>query len=315
MARTKLPGIEEMKDWDMIALRQLGGSSRSQGRHITKIDEKIRQMMLGLGVGSEECDHLAPYNKTRLGWRAENARSTMGKELIENPKKGYWRLTPKGCSRADELVNKGKKRQLDTIERKQRSQADNQTIKALADAAGVNMGKIRLLQKYAITAADLEKLLKTHSDSQYTEENEATGGVTVLPENGGTTGSEASTQEQRLEVEAKAVEHILAVETGWHKAPRNNPGFDLYKTDNGRRNGKKIVWCEVKALSESFQSVGLTPREVKEALERKEDYWLYIVENVATESPNIIPVRNPGYQPNERYRFGREWRSMSQTNH
>ena len=40
-----------MQDWNLIALRQLGGS-----KHIAEIDALIRQNVLALGVSAEESD-------------------------------------------------------------------------------------------------------------------------------------------------------------------------------------------------------------------------------------------------------------------
>ncbi len=325
MPRMKLPSGEEMRQWNLIALRQMGPGSR----HIRDIDTKIRQMMLGLGVPANECDFV-PRPKTdprnRLQLNAEGGRSQLKtgragaselgsdeKGLLVNskPNQGYWRLTHKGRAYADELIQKDKKRQLAAIGRKQQSQADNQTLKDLAGQAGVPVTKIRLLQKYSITAADLEKLLKERRDAQYQEED-------INPEEdkdkGGTiaVGLGSSSYEERLDVERAAIDYILSKEPTWHNANtpdnRNNPGFDLYQTDNGRKNGKKTVWCEVKALSSLFRPVSLTPREIWEAQKRKDNYWLYIVENVGAENPNIIRIQNPAYRTDERFNFGREWR-------
>ena len=92
----------------------------------------------------------------------------------------------------------------------------------------------------------------------------------------------------KLEVEAKAIAFILDLEKDWQRPEnRNNPGFDLYRTQSGRKNGKITAWCEVKSLSGKFSSVSLTHTEFKEALKRGKDYWLYIVENVGNYDPEV----------------------------
>ena len=313
MARMKLPTGKEMQDWNLIALRKLSGS-----KHISEIDATIRNMMLALGVSAEESDFIPRESDKRnlLQHRAEAARSGTSREFIQNPKWGYWSLTRKGRAYADELMLNGKKRQLAAIERKQRSQADRQTLKSLADQADVAVGKIRLLQKYPITVADLEAMLKSRLDAQY-QEGEFNGGaetseggrVRVESTNG--SGAGGSVYDQRMQVEEDAINHILSKEPDWHRTPQGNHGFDLFQTDGGRRNGKKTKWCEVKSSSGPFTTVSLTPREVKEAQQRGNDYWLYIVENAGSKNANIIRINNPAYRTDERFTFGQDWRNRA----
>ena len=106
-----------------------------------------------------------------------------------------------------------------------------------------------------------------------------------------------SSDHDKREVEAKAIDFILEREKdkGWQRPDNpNNPGFDLYQTQSGRKNGKKTVWCEVKSLSGEFSSVSLTHTEFKEALKRGKDYWLYIVENVGSYDPDAENADNDG---------------------
>ena len=108
---------------------------------------------------------------------------------------------------------------------------------------------------------------------------------------------ETQTDHDNLEVEAKAIAFILKKEKdkGWQRPENpNNPGFDLYQTQSGRKNGKKTVWCEVKSLSGKFSRVSLTHTEFKEALKRGKDYWLYIVENVGSYDPDVENADNDG---------------------
>ena len=105
-----------------------------------------------------------------------------------------------------------------------------------------------------------------------------------------------SDHDKRVEVEAKAIAFILDLEKykGWQRPDNpNNPGFDLYQTQSGRKNGKKTVWCEVKSLSGKFSSVSLTHTEFKEALKRGKRYWLYIVENVGSDDVVLIKINDP----------------------
>ena len=123
--------------------------------------------------------------------------------------------------------------------------------------------------------------------------------------------------EANSEVEEKALKFIQEKEKSWRRpANSNNKGFDLYQTESGRKNGKIIQWCEVKSLSGKFNRVSLTKAEFECALEHGEDYWLYIVENVALldqgGEPNLIRIQNPAGKA-ERFSYGNsDWRKAAQ---
>ena len=116
-------------------------------------------------------------------------------------------------------------------------------------------------------------------------------------------------RERRLEVEKKAIALILEQER-WRRAAADNPGFDLYRENAG---GEKTLLCEVKALSGSLEEhpARLTPNELRRAFEYGDNYWLYIVENIASGSPRILRIRNPAGAA-ARFAFGPEWRGRTQ---
>lgn len=121
--------------------------------------------------------------------------------------------------------------------------------------------------------------------------------------------------EENREVEAKAIAFIRRVEKdkGW-QCPQNpnNPGFDLYRTESGRKNGKITVWCEVKGLSGKFSRVSLTKTEFEEARKRGERYWLYIVENATSKTPNLIRIKDPAGKA-ERFTYRHPaWRGVAE---
>ena len=119
------------------------------------------------------------------------------------------------------------------------------------------------------------------------------------------------------EVEEKALKFIQEKEKSWRRpANSNNKGFDLYQTESGRKNGKIIQWCEVKSLSGKFNRVSLTKAEFECAQEHGENYWLYIVENVALldqgGEPNLIRIQNPAGKA-ERFSYGNsDWSKAAQ---
>ena len=118
-------------------------------------------------------------------------------------------------------------------------------------------------------------------------------------------------------VEEQALKFIQQQEKGWLcPANSNNKGFDLYQTESGRKNGKIIRWCEVKSLSGKFNRVSLTKAEFECAQEHGENYWLYIVENVALldqgGEPSLIRIQNPAGKA-ERFSYGNsDWRKAAQ---
>ena len=118
-------------------------------------------------------------------------------------------------------------------------------------------------------------------------------------------GPEEAELGRRRTVERSAIRLILE-EENWLAAAPDNPGFDLYRKDD---RGRKTPLCEVKALSGSLDDgpALLTPNEFRCALEHRGNYWLYIVEDVASDHPRIIRIRDPAGTAG-RFAFGPEWR-------
>ena len=63
-----------------------------------------------------------------------------------------------------------------------------------------------------------------------------------------------------MELEEKAISFILEYETEWQRTPRNNPGYDLFRTSEQDEQ----VFCEVKAMTGTLQDrpVGMTQYSV-----------------------------------------------------
>ena len=126
---------------------------------------------------------------------------------------------------------------------------------------------------------------------------------------GGEDRPDEEERERRLAVENQAIALILERER-WVRAAEDNPGFDLYREDAA---GQQTLLCEVKALSGTLEEhpARLTPNELRRALEYGENYWLYIVEGLAGDSPRILRIRNPAGAA-ARFAFGPEWRDRTQ---
>ena len=277
----------EFQEWRLLTIHDLGGKGK-----ISAINDELKKKLLLLKFPEPEIDA-----KISIGWYWTDLKD---RDLIV--KRGTeWRLTRNGTARVREL-EPGKKRDRARMESNRKDQGKRQAVKELARQADIAETKVWLLKKFSdISAKRLGEIL-----AKWSSESSAPSGtdaVDCLP----------TEHQERMDVERKAIKHIRKTEPEmeWQKTPPNNPGFDLYRVG---KNGAKIAWCEVKGISGPFDvrhSVALTRPEFEKAQKQGKDYWLYVVENVATSNPNIIRIQDPAGQT-ERFRFGPNWRNMAQ---
>ncbi len=100
-------------------------------------------------------------------------------------------------------------------------------------------------------------------------------------------------QEQRMQLEADAIDLILAAEPALCRTPAGNPGFDLYEVDE---NGIQVRWVEVKSMTGTLMErpVGLSRTQFDFAREKGKSYWLYIVESARNASTvRILGIQDP----------------------
>lgn len=100
----------------------------------------------------------------------------------------------------------------------------------------------------------------------------------------------------RLELEEKGIQLILADEPLLKRTPTNTPGFDLVEKDAADR---ELRWVEVKAINGAFEDrwVGLTREQFETAMNRGEDYWLYVVEHASSpDLAKIFRIQDPAGQ-------------------
>ncbi len=97
---------------------------------------------------------------------------------------------------------------------------------------------------------------------------------------------------RRLEIEESAIAFILKCEPEWERTHTHNRGYDLYKDD---QDGNVIRWCEVKAMTGTWDDrpVTVSSAQFRMAQECGDSYWLYVVENAGTDSPNIVRIQDP----------------------
>ena len=119
-------------------------------------------------------------------------------------------------------------------------------------------------------------------------------------------------QADRMAIEARAIEFILAQEPDWHRTPTHNPGFDLYR---GTDMASATCWCEVKAMTGTLDDrpVGLSHTQFDCARERGDNYWLYVVERAGTDDASIVRIMGPSGKART-FTFDRGWRDVAQAN-
>ena len=118
-------------------------------------------------------------------------------------------------------------------------------------------------------------------------------------------------QATRMRIEEQAIEKILQEESELERTPKNNPGFDLYKTDE---SGKTIRWIEVKSMTGSLEgsSVGLSRTQFDLAREKGLAYWLYIVEHASdTKRARVLRIQDPAGRART-FTFDHGWAAIAQ---
>jgi len=110
----------------------------------------------------------------------------------------------------------------------------------------------------------------------------------------------------------KAEKWIVQHESGRgrkvRRMPPNNPGYDIESVDP--KTGE-IAYIEVKGTEELWDSYGvtITPTQYKFAKEHGDSFWLYVVENINSASPQVYRIKNPVGRINM-YAFDYGWRSL-----
>lgn len=278
----KLPPARKMDNWVLVALQELGGEAQFR-----QIDAKVGELLASSGVLKKELNRKIKHTrKTSANLKTSGCRTELKKRgLLERTiaKKGRWRITASGETQANFWRTK-----------KGLPLPKAPEVNKLATDAGIKPDALAVLRDNNVPEEVLEKFLEQLLSS--------VPPVPVVPD--------PPTPPHNLLVERKAIKFIQSIEKGWHTTPPNNEGFDLYRTQSGRKNGKKTVWCEVKSLSGKFTGVSLTRPEFKKAQECGDAYWLYIVEE-ALDNPKLLKIQNPAGRV-ERFTYGINWGKVAE---
>lgn len=123
--------------------------------------------------------------------------------------------------------------------------------------------------------------------------------------------SDGLNHEERIKLEDKAIDLILAEEPILKRTPKNNPGFDLTELGLG---GEIVRFVEVKAMSVTLEerSATLTKKQFEVAQQERTSYWLYIVESAGDpQMANIVKINDPAGWANT-FTFDHGWKEVSQ---
>lgn len=133
--------------------------------------------------------------------------------------------------------------------------------------------------------------------------------VAVEP-NKGDADADSLTYQQRMQLEAQALDFILRSEPNLQRTPPNNPGFDLFEVDDIDRVVRRV---EVKAMRGTLKDrpVAVSRSQFLFALNSPVDHWLYVVERAGHEGEqNLIRIKDPA--GNAKYfTFDEGWADLS----
>ena len=120
-------------------------------------------------------------------------------------------------------------------------------------------------------------------------------------------------QKRRTQTEKAGIQRVMRYEIAHDRNPEEmpplNPGFDIRSVD---RSGE-VRFIEVKALSgvwEGPNPAQLTRREFEEAQDKRDEFWLYVVELATSDEARIYPIQNPAGWI-QRYLFDDGWMGLA----
>lgn len=133
------------------------------------------------------------------------------------------------------------------------------------------------------------------------------------PKAAGTEAGEIAGNEHQLDVDRRGTDKVLAHERTHGRTPKKmdhfNKGYDIESTDAQGR----VRYIEVKSMSGPWKSfsVGLSPEQIRFAAGHGADAWLYVVEGLDSEAPQIHTICDPARRISE-YRFDEGWRHAAE---
>lgn len=114
----------------------------------------------------------------------------------------------------------------------------------------------------------------------------------------------------RMQIEEQAISFIIKLEPALKRTLDGNPGFDLFEIDG---NESIIRWVEVKSMTGSLEDrpVGVSRTQFELAMDKREAYWLYIVEHANdNEKARVLKIQDPGGQART-FTFDKGWADIA----
>jgi hypothetical protein len=93
------------------------------------------------------------------------------------------------------------------------------------------------------------------------------------------------------------------------RKPRNYPGYDIESRDASGN----IRYIEVKGLADDWgtRGIALTDKQFQTAQEKKDQYWLYIVERATQENYKIYRIHDPANKVNQFF-YDDSWKQVAE---
>jgi hypothetical protein len=116
----------------------------------------------------------------------------------------------------------------------------------------------------------------------------------------------------RMRIEEQAIAKIIQIEPILRRTPQGNPGYDLYEPDAA---GNAVRWVEVKSMTGGLEDrpVGLSSTQFDFAREKREAYWLYVVEYADdSQRARLLRIKDPAGQAST-YTFDKGWTGIAAT--
>jgi hypothetical protein len=119
----------------------------------------------------------------------------------------------------------------------------------------------------------------------------------------------------RAHIDRKGIKHVLEYEKWSGRYPKemshHNKGFDIESRD---ANGKIARYIEVKSMSGAWDGfgIGMSAPQFQMAQDKKEMYWLYVVEEVDKSEAKLHAIQDPASKVVQ-FRFDDGWRLIADT--
>jgi hypothetical protein len=142
----------------------------------------------------------------------------------------------------------------------------------------------------------------------------STGNEDELSDTAATGPSPSLSSGSREKINRSGIEFVLNRERAEGRVPEEqdhfNPGYDICSRDE---HGNTVRFIEVKSTNGPWDGfgIGLSSTQFNMAQEKKEMYWLYVVERVASDNPKLHRIQHP-VQHIDEYRLDDEWAKIAE---